>query len=174
MQGADVTIIGECEFVLIQELKAQLAVQHPYGHLLDAKEELGLTQDETNLAWHAINDFHATISVLVHTPLTIAAAAISVVVTVRPSSGGSGIPITAVGGLRNELPSHGSGDRPTTPMTKQQKLVKWLVHSSLNLEAVVECSQELISLYTALEKYSESTCKQQMATIARARGIAGV
>lgn len=172
MQGVETPILGECEFVLIQELNAQLVVRHPYGDLMDVKDELGLTSDETQLAWHAINDFHATTTPLTHSPRTIAAAAISVVVTVRPSSGGSAFGSAGMRGLQGAS-TLGSTDK-YGPQTKQQKLAMWLAHSGLYIEAVVECTQALISLYAALEKYNEGSIKQQLGAIARARGITGV
>lgn len=171
MQAVDTSVIGECEFVLIQELDAQLIVNHPYADLMEIKDELGLTQDETTLAWQAINDAHATSMILTSTPRTIAAAATSLVVSVRPSSGGQPMsnPVNTLfqGGI------HGSGEKQRQSPSKQQKLVMWLAHSGLKLEAVVECTQALISLYAALEKYSEADCKQKLGALAKARGITG-
>ncbi|KAL9084328.1 MAG: hypothetical protein Q9159_005287 [Coniocarpon cinnabarinum] len=165
LQGVEAPTLGECEFVLIQELNAQLVQHLPYGDLIEIKDELGLTQEETTLSWHAINDFHATTVVLAHTPRTIAAAAISVVIAVRPSSGSSNL---------SHLNTTSVAERQGPEQTKQEKLATWLAKSQLSLEAVADCTQALVSLYTALEKYSDSVCKQQLMTLARARGIAGV
>lgn len=167
MHAVDVSVVGECEFALIQELDAQLIVHHPYGDLMEVRDDLGLTQDETSLTWHTINDAHATTMILTHTPRTIAAAAISVVLTVRPYSGGSNMATT------NPFLQGGTREAGDTPPSKQQKLVMWLARSGLQLEAVVECTQTLISLYAALENYSEERCKPQLGSLAKARGISG-
>ena len=173
MHGVEVPTLGECEFVLIQELNAQLVVHHPYPDLMSVKDELDLTQDETTLAWHAINDFHATPMILTHSPRTIAAAAISLVVTVRSSANGNALGSASLAGVRGPVGSRPNADKGVAP-SKQHNVAMWLAHSNLNIEAVVECTQALISLYTALDKYSENVCKQQLGTLARARGIAGV
>ena len=168
MHAVDISVVGECEFALIQELDAQLIVNHPYLDLMEIKDELGLTQDETSLIWHTINDAHATTMVLMHTPRTIAAAAISLVLTIRPNSGGQSLLSSIRPRSSLQGSTHEAGSKPAS---KQQKLVTWLAHSGLPLEAIVECTQILISLYAALDKFNEDRCKVQLGALARARGV---
>lgn len=54
---------------------------------------------------------------------------------------------------------------------KVQGLVKWLAEGEVDIGAVVECSQEVISLYDALDQYSEKLCKEQIAKFVKARGL---
>jgi cyclin C len=39
------------------------------------------------------------------------------------------------------------------------------------MEAVAECTQELISLYEVWETYTDKTCKDQIAKFVKARGL---
>ena len=170
VSGVDAAVLGECEFVLIQELNAQLVVTHPYTDLHQIKDELDLTPDETAQAWYVINDAHATTLPLVHTPRTIAAAAASIVMLVRGGLGGS---MFALGSSMSQGGSMATGSTSGATASRAQRVVRWLAESGLCLEATVECTQTLISLYTTLERYDEHTCKQQLGALARARGLTG-
>ncbi len=39
------------------------------------------------------------------------------------------------------------------------------------MEAVIDCVQEMISLYEAWEGYNDRACKEQIARFVRARGL---
>lgn len=54
---------------------------------------------------------------------------------------------------------------------KVQGLVKWLAEGEVDIAAVVECSQEMISLYDVLDQYSEKACKEQIARFVKGRGL---
>ena len=47
----------------------------------------------------------------------------------------------------------------------------WLAESNVNIEAVVETTQELISLYEVWESYTDKICKDQIAKFVKARGL---
>ena len=57
-----------------------------------------------------------------------------------------------------------------TPQEKVQFLVKWLAEGTVDIKGMIECTQEMISLYEVLEGYSEKTVKEQLARFARLRG----
>ncbi len=47
----------------------------------------------------------------------------------------------------------------------------WLAEGEVDIGAVMECSQEMISLYEVLEQYSEKSCKEQISRFVKARGL---
>jgi cyclin C len=168
MQLTDISKIGECEFSLISEMNSQLIVHHPYRSLADLQFQL--TQEENSLAWSIINDHYLTDLPFLHPPHVIAVAAMSLAVMLKPTQGG--IPMSS-GSVANALQSLG-GTRggPTPALTaRQAKLADWLATSSVDMEAVVECVQELISLYQVWETYNEKMCKDQIAKFVKARGL---
>ena len=83
----DVARIGEMEFNLISELRSQLIIWHPYRTLKDLEENhsLGITTDESRLAWSIINDSYMTDLPLTCPPHVIAFMAIFLAVIVQPS-----------------------------------------------------------------------------------------
>ncbi|EAT85862.2 hypothetical protein SNOG_07211 [Parastagonospora nodorum SN15] len=75
-------------------------------------------------------------------------------------------------GMTNALQSLGNArGAPQGAQNRVQKLVDWLAESSVDIEAVVECTQELISLYEVWESYTDKTCKDQIAKFVKARGL---
>jgi len=54
---------------------------------------------------------------------------------------------------------------------KIQKLMDWLAESEVDIEACIECTQELVSLYDVWESYSDKLCKDQIAKFVKARGL---
>jgi cyclin C len=52
-----------------------------------------------------------------------------------------------------------------------QKLLAWVAESTVPIEALVECTQELISLYEVWEGYRESTCRDAIMRFVHARGV---
>ncbi|EER38458.1 RNA polymerase II holoenzyme cyclin-like subunit [Histoplasma capsulatum H143] len=55
--------------------------------------------------------------------------------------------------------------------SRAQMLVDWLSAGEVNIEAVIECTQELISLYEAWEQYSEKGCREQISRYVKARSL---
>jgi cyclin C len=91
-------------------------------------------------------------------------------VVLKPTQGG--LQLNAAG-MSSALQALGSArGAPAGMQTRVAKLVEWLAESSVDVEAVVECTQELISLYDIWEHYMEKTCKDQIAKFVKARGLA--
>ncbi len=63
-----------------------------------------------------------------------------------------------------------AGTSPAT-MARVQKVLGWLAEGSVDIEAVVDCVQELISLYEVYDRYKESLCKDPIAKFVKARNM---
>ncbi|OWY48304.1 hypothetical protein CUC08_Gglean007703 [Alternaria sp. MG1] len=162
----DVSKIGECEFTLISEMNSQLILHHPYRSLAELQTQFQLTQEENALAWSIINDHYLTDLPLLHAPHVIAITAMFLAVVLKPI--GSQVNAT---GMNNALQTLGNARGGQGMQARIQKLVDWLAESSVDIEAVVECTQELISLYEVWETYTDKTCKDQIAKFVKARGL---
>jgi cyclin C len=55
--------------------------------------------------------------------------------------------------------------------TKVQKLASWLAESNIDIEAVVDCTQEIISFYEMQEQYNEKLTREQINRFVKARGL---
>ncbi|KAF1995923.1 C/H/G cyclin [Amniculicola lignicola CBS 123094] len=166
----DISKIGECEFTLISEMNSQLILHHPYRSLAELQTQFQLTQEENALAWSIINDHYLTDLPLLHAPHVVAITAMFLAVVLKPTQ--SGLPVHAAGAT-NALQALGNARNSPTQgaQNRVQKLVDWLAESSVDMEAVVECTQELISLYEVWESYNDKTCKDQIAKFVKARGL---
>ena len=162
----DVSKIGECEFTLISEMNSQLILHHPYRSLAELQTQFQLTQEENALAWSIINDHYLTDLPLLHAPHVIAITAMFLAVVLKPI----GSQVNAAG-MNNALQTLGNARGGQGMQARIQKLVDWLAESSVDIEAVVECTQELISLYEVWETYTDKTCKDQIAKFVKARGL---
>ena len=90
-------------------------------------------------------------------------------VVLKPTQGG----VINAQGVASALQGVGSVRGVGTGLQSRiARLVEWLAESSVDVEAVVECTQELISLYDVWEGYMEKTCKEQIARFVKARGLA--
>lgn len=173
----DVSKIGECEFALISEMNSQLIVHHPYRTLTDLQRELSLTSDEVALAWSVINDHFLTDLPLLYPPHVIAVMAIIVAVVFKPSQAANfhGSAATALAGAMRDGGATmlaALGDRSGTgPSIRIQKLVGWLAESEVDIPAVVECTQELVSLYEIWEHYSEKNCKELLTRMVKSQNL---
>ena len=157
-------------------MSSQMIVHHPYRTLTELQRELALTSDEVALAWSVINDHYLTDLPLLHAPHVIAVMAIIVAVVFKPSQAGfhgSAAPALA-GAMRdggvNMLTAlndkNGGGPPP-----RVQKLIDWLAESEVDIHAVVECTQELVSLYEVWEQYSEKNCKELLSRMVRTQRL---
>ena len=164
---ADVSKLGEYEFKIISELDAQLIVHHPYRDLADIRESLSLTQDEYALCWSVVNDHYLTLSPLLYPPKVIAAAAVAIVVTVRPSQTSSHSRPGPKGGL-NGGSSDGWGASSWEEQCESDKLSSWLTQEKFDMEVLAECTQSFLSLYKSLEDYNEWDCKDKVGQIVKA------
>lgn len=65
-----------------------------------------------------------------------------------------------------------TGDKQgATPRTKVQKLANWLAESNIDIEAIVDCTQEIISFYEVQEQYNEKLTREQINRFVKARGL---
>lgn len=174
----DVAKLGECEFALISEMSSQLIVHHPYRTLSELQTELQLSSDEIALAWSVINDHYLTDLPLLHPPHVIAIMAIIVAVVFKPTHStnfpGSGQSALA-GSMRDgggmQMLAALSDKSGSGPPPKITKLVGWLAESEVDIKAVIECTQELVSLYEVWEQYSEKTCKELIGRMVKSKNL---
>lgn len=142
----DPTKIAECEFYLIEELDSYLIVYHPYRSLTQIIEHMSQTnnlltfmKDQTQYAWSMINDSYATDMMLLYPPHIIATATLYV---------------TLVRSHTLQV------SQASTVVNKRFKLFEeYLGQCGIDLEKVVEATQELISLYVRWESCDEASCK---------------
>lgn len=156
-------------------MNSQLIVHHPYRTLSELQPELSLTSDEVALAWSVINDHYLTDLPLLYPPHVIAVMAIIVAVVFKPSQTsfhGSAAPLASAmrdGGM-NILGA--LGDKGGNgPPPRIQRLIGWLAESEVDIKAVIECTQELVSLYEVWEQYSEKHCKELLGRMVKSKNL---
>jgi cyclin C len=168
--SSDTSKLGECEFALISEMNSQLIVHHPYRSLTEIQNTVNLSQEEMMLAWSIINDHYLTDLPLLHPPHVIALSAAILAVVLKPTQGAVQFSASslqsAVHSLNSGQPAAGG-----TNQLKLHKLVAWLAESNVDIEAVADCTQELISLYDLWENFNEKACKEQLQKFVKARGL---
>jgi len=150
-------------------MNSQLIIHHPYRSLAELQKQFQLTQEENALAWSIINDHYLTDLPLLHAPHVIAITAMFLAVVLKPTQ--SGLQVNAAG-MTNALQALGNArGGPQGAQNRVQKLVDWLAESTVDMEAVIECTQELISLYEVWESFTDKTCKDQIAKFVKSRGL---
>ncbi|RDW85749.1 putative RNA polymerase II holoenzyme cyclin-like subunit [Coleophoma crateriformis] len=178
--SSDTSKLGECEFFLISEMSSQMIVHHPYRTLTSLQGNFSLTQEESALAWSIINDHYMTDLPLLYAPHIIAVMAILLALVLRPNTTGiqsasnsaSNIATAAQAALNSaSQPRPGTGDRQSGPRTKVQKLANWLAESNIDIEGIVNCTQEMISFYEFQEQYNEKHTREQINRFVKARGL---
>ncbi|SLM40250.1 rna polymerase ii holoenzyme cyclin-like subunit [Lasallia pustulata] len=175
---SDISKLGECEFFMISEMNSQLIVHHPYRSLVELQSTLNMAQEEVSLAWSIINDHYLTDLPLLYPPHVVAVTAIFLAMVLKPTQAGLHAASNAAATLSNVSqaikgvePSQLNDIGATTPQGKVQSLVKWLGESEIDIKAVVDCSQEIISLYDIWDQGNEKTCREQIARYVKARGL---
>lgn len=158
-------------------MNSQLIVHHPYRTLSELQSELSLSSEELALAWSIVNDHYLTDLPLLHPPHIIAIMAIIVAVVFKPSQPGglSGSAQSVLAGAMRD----GNGmnmlaalsDKPGSGPPRVQKLVQWLAESEVDIKAVMECTQELLSLYEVWEQYSEKHCKELIGRVIKSKNL---
>ncbi|EME40441.1 hypothetical protein DOTSEDRAFT_74122 [Dothistroma septosporum NZE10] len=180
--------IGECEFALISTLSSRLICHHPYRSLSDLAPLFGLSSEEVQLAHSIINDSYNTDLALLYAPHVLAITAIFLAVVLRPAGQPAGLaahlthgsPIMQSPSSGSSMSSSGPSFAPTMSSSAAQqaflggfsglkqagpklsKLVDWLAESKVDMTAIVDATQELVSLYEAWESYSERACKESI------------
>ncbi|GAB1313379.1 RNA polymerase II holoenzyme cyclin-like subunit [Madurella fahalii] len=56
-------------------------------------------------------------------------------------------------------------------LAKVQRFAMWLAESSIDIEAMVDCTQELISFYECHEQYNDKHTREQISRFIKARGL---
>lgn len=197
--GLDTSKLGECEFFLISEMNSQLIVHQPYRTLTSLQPEFSLSSEEVALAWSVINDHYMTDLPLLYPPHIIALTAILLSLVLRPSAsqGGSqqsgsasasaGANATAVlaqaqaraASVSSSQGSQSQGDGsgavekkvPDARIGKVARFASWLAESSIDIEAVADATQELISFYECHELYNDKHTREQINRYVKARGL---
>ncbi|KAI8338717.1 cyclin-like protein [Chlamydoabsidia padenii] len=123
--------VAEFEFYLLEELEFYLIVWHPYRPLTQLCQELGMKEQGLQFAWFIVNDSFRTDVCLLHPPNMIALAALYLTVVLNHADF---IP----GSL---------GDR--TDMRQ------WFADLNVQIETVVEISQEILSIYQVWADWKE-------------------
>lgn len=168
--------IGECEFLLISTLRSALICHHPYRALQEFSSTFSLGGEETSLASNILNDSFATDLPLLYPPHIIALTAIFLAIVMRPAGPPAGLqahsssaaavagpssPALSANAAQNAALAGFAGLKQASQ--KLSKIVDWLADSQVDMEAVVDATQEMVSLYECWEQYSERTVKDVIA-----------
>lgn len=154
-------------------MNSYLIVHHPYRTLTELTPVLGLTAEESNTASQVVNDTCVTDLPLIYPPHVLALTAVFLSVVLKPSlsqasanahgsSLGSSGSVTSVG-----QPAVASGE------SKTNRMVNWFAESKVDMEAIIDCTQEIISLYEVWESFTtaEKACRDQLAKLVKTRGL---
>ncbi|POS85458.1 cyclin-C, partial [Erysiphe pulchra] len=177
----DISKLGECEFFLISVMSSQMIVHHPYRSLTSIQGQLSLTQDESTLAWSIINDHYMTDLPLLYPPHTIALMAILLALVLRPNNNNNLLPVSmSASGIASAAhiafntatqTRHASDLHSGTPRNKLQRLTCWLAESNIDINLLIDCTQEIISFYESQEQYNEKLTREQINRFVKARGL---
>ncbi|KAG5971463.1 RNA polymerase II holoenzyme cyclin-like subunit [Claviceps cyperi] len=195
--GLDTSKIGECEFYMISEMSSQLIVHQPYRTLASLRPELSLLDEEVQLARSVINDSFNSDLPLICAPHIIALVAILLAVVLRPnftapgqtasgSAAAAGLAAAQAalsqaqsrisqGGVSTVEPVSSGPDvkekQQETRMARVQHFAAWLADSGVDIAAMVDATQEMISLYEYYEQYNEKLTRGQIDRFVKARGL---
>ncbi|KAI1780630.1 cyclin-C [Hypoxylon cercidicola] len=184
----EVSRIGECEFFLISEMNSQLIVHQPYRTLTTLQSDFFLNQDEINLALSVINDHYMTDLPLLYPPHVIALTAILLSLVLRPNPPGGNTAATMAAAsaalAQVQQGRHGAGGSgQTTPgapekdkqqevrVGKVQRFAAFLAESNVDIEGMIDCTQELISFYECHEQYNDKSTRESINRFIKARGL---
>lgn len=159
-------------------MSSQMIVHHPYRSLTILQNTFNLSQEEAALAWSIINDTYMTDMPLMVAPHTIAIMSILLALVLRPSVTG----LQSAAGSANNIASAAQAalsavGQPKPANDKQgarskiQKLATWLAESNVDIESIVDCTQEIISFYEVQEQYNEKLTREQINRFVKARGL---
>lgn len=119
-------------------MSAYMIIHHPYRTLQHVAELIGLPHQDLVVAWTIINDTYASDIPLLYPPHIVALAALFMAFF-TPSQ------------LRTQ------GQRISN--TFQTKLVEWYSSSQVDMDAIAEVTQEIISLNSVWKDYKAKDCK---------------
>lgn len=58
-----------------------------------------------------------------------------------------------------------------SPRSKVQKLSIWLAESNVDVEGIIDCTQEIVSFYEVQEQYNEKLVREHINRFVKARGL---
>ncbi|PHH83939.1 hypothetical protein CDD83_2760 [Cordyceps sp. RAO-2017] len=191
--GLDTSKIGECEFFLISEMSSQLIIHQPYRTLTSLRGELALADEDVQLARSVINDHYMTDLPLLCAPHIIALVAILLALVLRPNPSGPGqsAPGAAAaaglaaaqaalsqaahakaGGLLEPPSLSDSKEKQQEArITRVQHFAAWLAESTVDIAAMVDATQEIISFYECYEQYNDKLTREQIIRFVKARNL---
>lgn len=96
--------------------------------------------------------------------------------TMKQSSGGQQAAVNAAAYLTDSRQAIREGSstvasNDNVPEKRIGSFVKWLAEGEVDLQAVADSMQEIISLYDVWDRYGEKTCKDQISHVVKARGL---
>jgi cyclin-C len=183
--NTDTSKLGECEFFLISEMNSQMIIHQPYRSLLALQDNYFDTPEEYTLAWSVINDHYMTDLPLLYPPHIIALTTILLVLVLQtssnsssvpltPSNGGSSLAVAAQAALKSATQARGIASTEKGPVpsrTKIQRFSVWLSESTVDIEAMIDSIQEMISFYECQEQYNEKITREQVNRFIKARNL---
>jgi cyclin C len=173
--SSDTSKLGECEFYMISEMSSQLIVHHPYRSLTALNVTFSLTQEESALAWSIINDHYMTdLPLIAIMAILLALVLLPNTTGIQSASGSAGNMASAAHAALGSVgqPKPGNGDKSAgAARSKVQKMANWLAESNIDIEAIVDCTQEIISFYELQESYNEKISREQINRFVKARGL---
>ncbi|KAI1178206.1 cyclin domain-containing protein [Nemania sp. FL0916] len=188
----DISRLGECEFFMISEMHSHLIVHQPYRTLTSLQSDFFLSQDEASLALSIVNDHYMTDLPLLYPPHIIALTAILLALVLRPNNpGGAAANMAAAtaalaqaqaqvqapnraGGSNSSQGASGTSDKERQQearVSKVQRYAAFLTESAVDIEGMVDCTQELISFYECHEQYNDKITREQINRFVKARGL---
>lgn len=192
--GMDTSKLGECEFFMISEMSSQLIVHQPYRSITALRTELSLVDEDVQLAKSVVNDHYMTDLPLLYAPHVIALVAILLALVLRPhgsvpgqnaSGAAAAAGLAAAQAALSQVAQRGSsqGSIPEVssnePKEKQQEVrmsrlhrfAIWLAESNVDVSAMVDATQEIISFYECYEQYNEKFTREQINRFVKARNL---
>lgn len=88
-----------------------------------------------------------------------------------PTPGGGSMPGQQAGGHQGAGADGASNATKIERFSKVQRFGFWLAESSIDIEAMVDCTQELISFYDCQEQYNDKLTREQIVRFIKARGL---
>lgn len=155
-------------------MNSYLIVHHPYRTLTELMTSVfGMSSEECNTASQVVNDTCVTDLPLIYPPHILALTAIFLTVALKPSlSQTSALAAGSSIGSGNALTS-GAQFSVSGGQLKINNMVNWFAESKVDMEAIIDCTQEIISLYEVWESYmsTEKVCRDQLAKLVKTRGL---
>jgi len=151
-----------------------MIIHQPYRSLTSLQSIFSLTQEESALAWSIINDHYMTDMPLLFAPHIIAVMAILLALVLRPNTTGLQSASGSAGNIASaahQVLNNGSKAGNGVVDSKVQRLQEWLAESDIDIESIVDCTQEIISFYEVQEQYNEKLSKEQINRFVKARGL---